>query len=204
MASATNVIRYAVRPSILTAETTYQVSEDALSWSAGTRGNHVPLGDIVSVRIFTSPAVRYRFVADAPFGGLDMLVLKLRDGRSLSVRSKHYRRFGVFEDRAATFIPFVNAVISRVGEVNPTARFVSGMPTALWWLWIVVSAIVALAMTFGVLMVIIAATGDRDLPGLILGLVFAVASGLSLRSTLKVVRSGRQRPFDPRAGTTTG
>jgi hypothetical protein len=195
-----NTISYVARPSYATVETTYQVSDDELTWTAGPVRNSMRLADIRSVRIFASPSMRYRFMGNEPILGFDLFIVKSRDGRTRAVSSKHYQNLAVFEDRGATFVPFVDAVMTRVANVNPTAVFRSGMPSGVWWLWIGVSAIIALCAVFGVLMVISAATGAGTTAGLILGLVFTVGTGASLRSALIVVSQGRQKSFDPRAG----
>ena len=123
-----DVIRYATRPSIATVETTYQVTDDELIWSSGPAQNRMRLADIQTVRLFTSPSVKYPSLGNAPFGGYDLFVVKAQDGRALSVTSKHFQTVAVFEDRRATFVPFVDAVMVRVVDINPAAVFLAGMP----------------------------------------------------------------------------
>ena len=199
-----DVISYATRPSTAAVETTYQVTDDELIWWSGPAQNRMRLADIRTVRLFTSPSVKYPFLGNAPFGGFELFVVKARDGRSLSVTSKHFQTVAVFEDRGATFVPFVDAVMARVVDINPAAVFLAGMPSGVWGLWIGVLAVLALGVVFGVLMVISAATGGRGLEGLILGVVFIVGTGFSLRSVLDVVTRGRQKSFDPRTGAPQG
>jgi hypothetical protein len=195
-----DVISYATRPSIATVETTYQVTDDELIWSSGPAKNRMRLADIQTIRLFTSPSMKYPFLGNAPFGGYDLFVLKAQDGRTLSVTSKHFQTVGVFEDRGATFVPFVEAVMARVVNINSAAVFLVGMPSGVRGLWIGVLAVLALGVMFGVLMVIDAVTGGGSVEGLILGLVFTVGTSFSLRSVLRVVTRGWQRSFDPRIG----
>ena len=70
-----DVISYATRPSIATVETTYQVTDDELIWSSGPAQNRMRLADIQTVRLFTSPSVKYPFLGNAPFGGYDLFVV---------------------------------------------------------------------------------------------------------------------------------
>jgi hypothetical protein len=199
-----DVIRYATRPSIATVETTYQVTDDELIWSSGPAQNRMRLADIQTVRLFTSPSVKYQFLGNAPFGGYDLFVVKAQDGRTLSVTSKHFQTVAVFEDRRANFVPFVDAVMARVVDINPAAVFLAGMPSGVWGLWIGILAVLTLGVMFGVLMLIYAIMGGGSLEGLILGLIFTVGTGFSLRSVLGVVTRGRQKSFDPRIGPPKG
>jgi hypothetical protein len=184
-----HVISYAARPSIATVETTYQVTDDELIWSSGPAQNRMRLADIQTVRLFTSPS-----------GGYDLFVVKAQDGRTLSVTSRHFQTVAVFEDRRATFVPFVDAVMARVVDINPAAVFLAGMPSGVRGLWIGTLAVLTLGVMFGVLMLIYAIMGSGSLEGLILGLIFTVGTGFSLRSVLGVVTRGRQKSFDPRIG----
>jgi hypothetical protein len=45
----------------------------------------------------------------------------------------HYAGVADFEDRAATYAPFVRALIARVATANPVARFRSGGTLAGYW-----------------------------------------------------------------------
>jgi len=196
-----DVISYATRPSIATVETTYQVTDDELSGASGPAQNRMRLADIQTVRLFTSPSVKYPFLGNAPFGGYDLFVVKAQDGRTLSVTSKHFQSVAVFEDRRATFVPFVDAVMVRVVDINPAAVFLAGMPSGVRGLWIGILAVLTLGVMFGVLTSIM---GGGSLEGLILGLIFTVGTGFSLRSVLGVVTRGRQKSFDPRIGPPQG
>jgi hypothetical protein len=199
-----DVISFVTRTSIASAETTCRVTGDELIWSSGPAQNRIRLTDIQTVRLFTSPAVNYRFLGNAPFGGFELLVVKTGDGRSLQVTSRHFRSVAVFEERGETFAPFVDAVMKRVVDINPAAVFLAGMPSSVWGLWIVVSAVLALGLIFGLLMFISAITGGAKLADLVLGLVFTLGTGISLRSALVVVKRGRQKSFDPRMGLPKG
>jgi hypothetical protein len=199
-----DVISYATRPSIATVETAYQVTGDELIWSSGPAQNRMRLADIQTVRLFTSPPVKYPVLGNAPFGGYDLLVVTARDGRTLSVTSRHFRTVAVFEDRSAAFVPFADAVMARVAGINPAAVFLAGMPSGVRGLWIGVLAVLTLGLMFGVLMLISAITGGGSLEGLILGLVFTAGTGFSLRSVAGVVMRGRQKSFDPRTGPPRG
>jgi hypothetical protein len=199
-----DVITYATRPSIATVETTYQVTDDELIWASGPTQHRMRLGDIQSVRLFTSPSANYRFMGNAAFGGFELFIVKARDGRTVSVTSKHFQSVAVFEDRGATFVPFVDAVMARVAAINPAAVFLAGMPSGVWWLWVGVLAVLVLGVIFGILTVSSAVTGGGSLEGLILGLVFTVGTGISLRSAWSVVSRGRQKSFDPGMGPQKG
>jgi hypothetical protein len=52
--------------------------------------------------------------------------LTMRSGGKIAILSTHYAGLADFEDRAATYAPFVRALIAKVAAANPSTRFRSG------------------------------------------------------------------------------
>lgn len=191
-------LRYATRPSLPAAEIEYEVTDAELLWNVGGAQQRMPLSEVRSARIFTAPAAKSPMLGNAAFGGFDELVLLAKDGRKVSVVSRHFLALAKFEDRRATFVPFVEAVLLRVAAANPSARFLMGMPSGVWTLWVALLVLQATLALFGVAMVIDAARGRGTTVGLLLGLVFTGGVVFSMVSVFRTVRNGRQRAFDPR------
>ena len=103
---------------------------DALELQGGpTAGPDVvlrfPYRDIVGVRLSYAPSrfdsARYR------------CDLRMRSGQRLAILSTHYAGIADFEDRAATYGPFVRALIARVAAANPSASYRSGKSPVTYW-----------------------------------------------------------------------
>jgi hypothetical protein len=114
---------YVARANALEYEGTWRLMPDVLELQSGpTAGSDVvrryPYRDIVGVRLSYAPSrvdsARYR------------CDLQMRSGQRLAVLSTHYAGIADFEDRAATYSPFVRALIARIAAANPSASFRSG------------------------------------------------------------------------------
>ncbi|MCC6888830.1 MAG: hypothetical protein IT536_09870 [Hyphomicrobiales bacterium] len=120
---------YVARANVLESEGIWRLDADALELRGGpTAGPDVrlrfPYRDVTGVRLSYAPsradAARYR------------CDITLRSGQRLAIVSTHYAGFADFEDRAATYIPFVRELIAKVAAANPRARFRSGKNTAIF------------------------------------------------------------------------
>ncbi len=114
---------YVARANVLEYEAIWRLQPDALELQGGpTAGPDVvlrfPYRDIVGVRLSYAPSrvdhARYR------------CDLRMRSGQQVAILSTHYAGIADFEDRAATYGPFVRALIARVAAANPAASFRSG------------------------------------------------------------------------------
>jgi hypothetical protein len=114
---------YVARANALEYEATWRLQPDALELQGGpTAGPDVvmrfPYRDITGVRLSYAPSrfdhARYR------------CDVRMRSGQQVAILSTHYAGIADFEDRAATYGPFVQALIARVAAANPSASFRSG------------------------------------------------------------------------------
>ena len=114
---------YVARANALEYEAIWRLQPDALELQGGpTAGPDVvlrfPYRDIVGVRLSYAPSrfdhARYR------------CDLRMRSGQQVAILSTHYAGIADFEDRAATYGPFVRLLIARVAAANPAAGFRSG------------------------------------------------------------------------------
>jgi hypothetical protein len=114
---------YVARANVLEHEAIWRLAPDALELQGGpTAGPDVvmrfPYRDIAGLRLSYAPSrvdsARYR------------CDLTMRSGGKVAILSTHYAGFADFEDRAATYAPFVRALIAKVAAANPAARFRSG------------------------------------------------------------------------------
>ena len=121
---------YIARANALEYEAIWRLGPDGLELQGGpTAGPDVvlrfPYRDIVGVRLSYAPSrvdsARYR------------CDLRMRSGQQLAMLSTHYAGIADFEDRAATYAPFVRALIARVAAANPSARFRSGKNPVTYW-----------------------------------------------------------------------
>jgi hypothetical protein len=122
---------YVARANALEYEAIWRLGPDALELQGGPTAGpdtvmRFPYRDITGVRLSYAPSrvdsARYR------------CDLRMRSGQQLAILSTHYAGIADFEDRAATYAPFVRALISRVAAANPSARFRSGKSPVTYWL----------------------------------------------------------------------
>ncbi len=100
-------------------EREWRVEEGVLrSVSAAGRERCLTWSDVVSVRLHCSPARArpWRYV----------FALQSKDGRKTEIDNCHLVSIGAYEDRSASFTPFVRAALARVAAASPKARALIG------------------------------------------------------------------------------
>jgi hypothetical protein len=121
---------YVARANVLEYEAIWRLTPDALELQGGPASGpdvvmRLPYRDITGVRLSYAPSradsARYR------------CDLTMHTGRRLAILSTHYAGLADFEDRGATYAPFVRALITRVAAANPSAAFGSGRSPAAYW-----------------------------------------------------------------------
>lgn len=107
-------------------EQTWTVTPEALLWSI-PRGTTESLAwrDITEVRLGFEPT---RFKWDRY-----RLSLTARGGRLWSIDNQHFAGVGDFENRSATFVPFMLACVERIAALSPRARARLGSSSASYW-----------------------------------------------------------------------
>jgi hypothetical protein len=187
-------LSYRCRHSILDTEVTWTLTPSALESSTGTR---VPFDQIAAIRIY-GIAASVLGKGRVPAPGTLRCVIRLLHGRALALTSSHFVALGRSEDRSAVFEPFIHALLQRVRATQPAVRLLRGMPPALWWLWCAIGVGAALVGSIGVIIVVVElwTKGHVSLEVLVL-LPMVAGMLLSTRAILRLLRSGRSRPFDP-------
>jgi hypothetical protein len=117
---------YRSRTSVLENEATWTLAPDALERAeAGAPTQRLPYRDIVELRLVYDPT---RF--DTNRYRCDLTPVT---GRRATLKSTHYVSVGNFEDRAASYSPFVRELVRRVGEAAPRCRFRAGKRAWVFW-----------------------------------------------------------------------
>jgi hypothetical protein len=180
---------YIARANALEYEAIWRLGADAIELQGGpTAGPDVtlrfPYRDVVGVRLSYAPSR-----ADSARHRCD---LRLRSGQRLTILSTHYAGIADFEDRAATYVPFVRALVGRVAAANPGASFRSGKsPVAYWAEHIFLLAIVAL------LVMVLSAVGPLSVTGLVWVKLLIIVGSIPL--LLAYTRKNWPRRFKPDA-----
>lgn len=107
------------RGAVSRGEREWRVEDDALvTRGAGGRERRYPWKSIVSVRIYCEPARArpWRYVFE----------LQPSQRRRIEIDNAHFVSAGLFEDRSATYTPFVRAALGRIAARNPKARALMG------------------------------------------------------------------------------
>ena len=187
---------YTLRLSLASEEATYRLGEDALhaTTSRGTRT--WPLAEIRSVRIYESPGPTSLTGKIAP--AFARCVIRPARGRAIVLSSNHFVRIGRFEDRSAAFHPFADALVARLRSTNPAAQLVAGMPPALWWTWVALLVLVALATPAFLVVIAQELVAGRALqfPAIVSTLI-VLGTAFGLVSYARVLKRNRPRRLTP-------
>jgi hypothetical protein len=188
---------YQFRRSLRAAEQTYTVTDEIVTGPFGS----VPLSDIIAVRVYTVPGMR-----SLAYGTLTpasrWCSILCRDGRKMVLVNLHFLGLGRFEDRSATYVPFVRAVIGNVAARYPQTPVLAGMPPSWWWSWFLTFAVLAFALSALVLLTGIGMALDGELTWSTAGvvLVFAILAIGPVRY-VRWLWQHRPHPLDPTSYT---
>jgi hypothetical protein len=183
---------YRFRRSLRAEEQGFTITEDALIAAFGA----VPLTDITEMRVFTTPGLRSPYGTVAP--PAHCCTIRCRGGRRIDLSSLHFLGLGRFEDRAATYMPFVRVVIANVMARSPGTRLVSGMPSATWWCLTAVFAVLTAALALVVVLGGIGMAIDHQKTGgAVLTLLVLALISIGPISYLRWLWRRRPHPFDP-------
>ncbi|HEY6259148.1 MAG TPA: hypothetical protein VIY51_25505 [Xanthobacteraceae bacterium] len=175
---------HAFRPSIMSGERSYRLGPNSLIWKDERQEDSIGYGEIAKVNINSMAP---------PFGqAQSRCVLHPRSGGKIVLSSGSYQRFGVIEDRAASYAPLVRELLTRIAVANPNAIFTAGQPRELWWLWLVLLIASVLILLGGLALALM---GQFPLPAAAAFMI--VLAGIPVG--WRVVRHGRPQPLDPRA-----
>jgi hypothetical protein len=193
-------ISFVAKPAVGAAETTWRLTGESLKWGTGGAWRELGLGEVVFLRLFGSPGLAAPFLGGAKVAqGFDLCELRTASGETLRFNSNHFVSLGNFEDRTATFRPFVTALARGVAGSNPAARLVWGMPPLVWGLWVFVLVGVGLIALFA-LAIVGAGLEHGALGDVGVGALFLASAGYGVAGLWRTVAGGRTRAFDPRAG----
>lgn len=170
------------RLSLITAEETWSLGDEALSIKAGKAAVEIPYEGIRAMHLITFAGVG---------GRQGRLTVRSGSGAKRKTGSHHYASLANFKDRSLTYVPFVRELARRVADANPKSDFRtgSGSLTIAW-------ALICLLLLGVVLLGILAAIENAVPTGALIatgGLVL-VASPFAIRW---MTRSKPAR-FDPR------
>lgn len=119
------------------------------------RGRHglIPWEDILQVRLAFAPtgAKPWRYLME----------LKLRSGGKLTVDNVHFAGAGSFEDRTATYLPFVDAVLDRLRRWRPNVKVRAGSSPGAYWL-----QLLFVGAAFSLLAAVLLALPGVTIPGI--------------------------------------
>jgi hypothetical protein len=112
-------IVHKVRANAFEGEAIWRLGADALEREEAGKGPRtLPYASISELRLSYAPSridsARYR------------CDVTMKDGAAEVILSTHYAGIGDFESRAATYVPFVRALVARVAAANPAVQLRSG------------------------------------------------------------------------------
>jgi hypothetical protein len=115
-------------------ECRFRLAPDALLWNDahGQPLGRVPFADITELRLRHAPSrlARHRFLA----------VLRVRDGPPVRIANQHWAGMLNFEDRSASYTPFVQALRTALARAQPALPVHCGVAP---WRWALDAALAA-------------------------------------------------------------
>jgi hypothetical protein len=178
-------ITHVVRASAFEGAVTWRLGADRLEreQAPGTMAR-LPYAEIAEVRLSFAPSrfdrVRYRCEIRPARGG------------ALTILSTHYAGVDDFEDRAASYAPFVRGLIARVAAANPRAQFRSGKTPFVY-----VAEHAFLVAMLALLLLILFLVGDLALGTVVLIKLGLLAAAIPL--LIVYARKNWPRKFAPDA-----
>lgn len=174
-------LRHSARISLIGGEASWQLSGQGLVFDGGQGSVVIPYADIRSLRLITY----------AGAGGTQARAVLTTSGHGKhKVGSHHYVSLGNFEDRSATYTPFIRELASRIADANPRSMFIAGS-FGLWLGWVIVCFLV---LALAILVVVAVLEDAPPLFGLIGAVVLVVTAGpLAMRWAIRNL----PKPFDP-------
>jgi hypothetical protein len=202
---------YRCRAGLFASETTWRLTHEALV-REGAPELFVRYDEIRRIRLFGTVGMDMMGGGTiVPAAGVCSITGKSR--RRINLTSTHMLGFGRFEDRSATFEPFVERLIQHAEQASPRVVVITGLPHTLWLLWAVILVLLGgvVALAFGMLVAIggrvIESLGSGDYRALtfstigdgISAMVMAVTFGASIIPLISTLRRGRQKVAWPRS-----
>jgi hypothetical protein len=181
-------ITYIARANALEYEGTWRLTSDSLELKGGPTAGpdvvlHFPYAGMSELRLSFAPTRfdRRRYRCE----------VRMRSGQRVSIISTHFESVGNFEDRAATYVPFVRGLIARVAAANPACRFRSGKRPLFYLLEhaFLLAALVLLVFVIGLV-------GGAGLSQLVLVKLAILAFYIPVM--ILYTRKNWPRRFDPR------
>lgn len=134
------------RNAVTRSEREWRVEDDALvTCGASGRERRLAWSDVVAVRLCGAPtrAKPWRHVFE----------LKARNGTRTAIDNGHFVSVGKFEDRSASYAPFVRAALARVQAANPDARALIGETPKRYFMLMLAALIGLGALAFALIVV---------------------------------------------------
>lgn len=182
---ATDTVRtYSHTPKPVGHPIAFRLEGDRLVVDSGRRTDTVALAAVEEVRLTYAPGRLGRSAFAT--------TVRLSDGKTFAFSSVSFSSMVEMRVQGPEYRAFLAALLAAIARASPRARFVAGQPL---WRWLI-SAVVAVAMLFGLVLVAwrafqTGATGTA--------LVALAVAGLGLWQLEPMVRLNRPRPFAPEA-----
>ena len=174
---------HSVRNSLADKERSFTLGPDALHWSDAESEGRMPYAEVRDMRLIA-------YIS--PIGETFQCTIRARTGGNAKLRSAHYRSLNNFEDRGASYAPFVRALAPRIAAAAPKAKFIAG-GMALWIVWLIVGL-----LCVGVFVLLILSMFE-GLPAAGPWVIAIAVCAIAVPWTWRRVREGATKTFDPAA-----
>jgi hypothetical protein len=174
---------HTVRNSLADKVRTFTLGPDALHWTGDAGEGQLAYKDVRDLRLISYTS---------PIGETFQCTLRGRDGKKIKLRSAHYQSLNNFEDRTASYAPFIRALTPRIAAAAPDAKFSAGS-TALWIVWLILGV-----LCLGVVLLLILSLFE-GLPPVGAWVIAIVVCIAAVPIAWRRIREGGAKQFDPAA-----
>jgi hypothetical protein len=127
-------------------EREWRVGDDALVMVSPSGGEkRTPWKDVIGVRLYREELRRrpWRYAFE----------LHTRQGGRIVIDNAHWTGGSDYEDRSASYTPFVRAAIARIAVANPKARLLTGETQKRYFFLMLMSLLAIAALAFALLLI---------------------------------------------------
>ena len=146
-------LTYEARKSLFAKTEEYSLTDNALVWPGGS----APFSDVDTLRIYSVPGMNVLGLSWV-VNDMNRCAVHLKSGKKVELSSQHFLGFAKIEDRSPALLQFARQLAARVRAANPSVRFLTGMPPALWWTWFLIFGGLVLGLLLCILLGLIGLT----------------------------------------------
>lgn len=187
----TNQPSYTFRRHLFERERTVSLTDQGLHWSDGRAEGAIAYPQIKEIQVYS---VMGNEASPASWRCLVQPV----QGKTIALTSLHFVGLGNFEDRHPAMLALCRDLFQRAAQVNPSTRYVEGLPRTTWFISLICLAALVAGVAFSIVIFALLLWQAKlsALPAIMFAGGLVGGAGISWAIWLWLKRNW-PRPFDP-------